>query len=213
MRTSRYLRTDEREELIDTLEHTRLLSELIMTDARRWKWFLVLLHNALQGACVCALRGADTSGISVLQNDVARKVHRWHERDRQGQQSEPYPEEKLESMLELFRRIKKDSYLPEAARYISDAQTDRDIRKLNALRNTFIHFTPMGLSLELIGLPRIAHNAYKVIDHLAVQHPTFWYQLSGRKQRRIRLAVKSTTTNLITLSQRAPYEPVNPSGV
>lgn len=59
-----WLRTDEMEEFIGALEFCAELSETVRDDVMRWKWLIVALHNALQGACVGALRGQDTAGLN-----------------------------------------------------------------------------------------------------------------------------------------------------
>ena len=56
-----WLRTDEIEEFIDALEHAAMFARQLTDDVKAWKWLIIALHSALQGACVCALRVHDTA--------------------------------------------------------------------------------------------------------------------------------------------------------
>ena len=60
-----WLRTDEIEELIGALEHCAELAGTLRSNVnvQRWKWLILALHNTVQGACTCALRGNDSAGI------------------------------------------------------------------------------------------------------------------------------------------------------
>jgi hypothetical protein len=72
---------------------------------------------------------------------------------------------------------------------MADQQTDEDVGKLNGSRNTFIHFVVDSLSLNVSEMPRIVGNRCKVIEHLAIRHPTFLRHLDDAKQERIAKAL------------------------
>lgn len=58
-----------------------------------------------------------------------------------------------------------------------------DIKRLNSLRNEFIHFTPKGWSLEVDGLPRIALAAARLISFLALEtNNVFWHTAEARER-------------------------------
>jgi hypothetical protein len=181
-----WLRTDEIGELIDAIEFSAEVGTKVQTSISHWKWLILALHNALQGACTCALRGHDTSGLLVLTKETARAVWTWLETTRQNPGA-PKPEEKLAPMLDLYKRTRRQ--LPEPHRLLANSERDRDVRKLNDLRNTFTHFIPQGFSLEVSGMPRIALHCCNVIEHLCINHPTFWHHLNAERRQRIRLAL------------------------
>ena len=60
MPSQSWLRTDEIEEFIDALERAAMFAKQLTDDVKAWKWLIIALHSALQGACVCALTGRDT---------------------------------------------------------------------------------------------------------------------------------------------------------
>jgi hypothetical protein len=55
----------------------------------RRKWLILALHNALQGACTCALWGKDSVGISMLTEKSAKEVWHWLEAERREKMPEP----------------------------------------------------------------------------------------------------------------------------
>jgi len=129
-------------------------------DKYHWKWMLVALHNSLQGFMACSLRGGD--GLAAMKDRVAQK---WLEAKQSGQ---PLPREELDTFLNLYRKIKSDRMLFSAqSRYfIPRGQQDYSVRKLNRLRNHFVHFTPKSWSVEINYLPRVSQDCIRVIKFL-----------------------------------------------
>jgi hypothetical protein len=187
--TGNWLRTNELEEFIGALEFTASILPSTVNDPARWKWAIIALHNTLQGVCVCALRGADTSGVSVLDKTSGAAMWQWLDVESRKPQYPPPPEEKLAKTLELYKRAGKKQYLdnplpPNPAR-------DEDVRRLNSLRNEFIHFVPKGLSIELSGMPDIVCSACFCIEHLAMHFPTFDHHFREGHRERISAAVSA----------------------
>jgi hypothetical protein len=181
--TGNWLRTNEVQEFIGALEFAAEILPSVSRRPIRWKWAIIALHNALQGACVCAIRGADTSGICVLDRTGAAAMWQWLNVDSRKSPRPPPPEEKLATTLELYKRVKKNGYLQNPL--VADAHRDYDIRKLNALRNDFIHFVPKGLSIELSGMPSIVRTVHSCVEHLAVNFPTFDHHFRPGDRKRI----------------------------
>ena len=186
-----WLRTDEIEEFIDALEHAAMFARQLTDDVKAWKWLIIALHSALQGACVCALRGGhDTTGVDVLTSQSREERLHWLQVASRENPCAPAPEEqRLASLLGLFTRVRKPTCLPRP--YTLNACEDMvdDVTKLNSLRNDFIHFIPGGFSLEVSSLPRIVTHAVEAIKHLAVEQPTFGYQLEQSHRNRIEKAL------------------------
>ena len=182
-----WLRTDEIEEFIDALEHAALFAKQLTEDVKAWKWLIIALHSALQGACVCALRGHDTTEVAVLTRKSRREVLRWLQVDTRKNPCLPGPEPRLAPLIELFDRVQKPRYL--LGSHTLDVSVDMvaDVKELNRLRNDFIHFLPGGMSSEVS--PRIVTHAADAIKHLAVEHPTFGYKLVQSDRDRIKEAL------------------------
>jgi hypothetical protein len=165
---SGWLRTDEYEEIRDTLRACRHFLVLAKSDITYWKWVFIALHNAVQGCMVVALTGTDRFGARNPEQE-----RRWREAYAHREEL-PREEEKLLSFLKLYEKIKKEGTLQSASvkRFDPQGSQDASMKKLNEVRNEFIHFTPMGWALDLSGADRV------VIDCLDVA--TFLVGHSGR---------------------------------
>jgi len=181
------LRTNEIEQFVDALEFAAELLPSLATDICRWKWEIVALHNALQGSFVCALSGADTAGISFLNERTGAKMWRWLDVTSRSQPEISPPDERLAEILILFERVKNPTYLDYPLP--SNDDIDGDVRMLNDLRNDFMHFVPCAWSLELSGMPRVIKTICKIIQHLAIDHSTFAHRFRGDEFSRIRTAL------------------------
>jgi hypothetical protein len=65
MRSDEYVRFDEFEDVLASVELVALLAPRVHDKPQYWKWIIVGAHSALQGAMVCAY--VDSSGTSILK--------------------------------------------------------------------------------------------------------------------------------------------------
>ena len=180
-----WLEIDEATDVVASLRHMLHLLKLVSADSTIWKWVILSMHSALQGAMVCHLNGTANSGCRSTKSAAAWLD--WHERDRRGEinwinlESDEYglpsktpatkadfpPREYLAKPSELFERLMKPKKRLELGvgqiLRISVAQR-RAFKKLDELRNQFIHFSPMGWSIEIDGLPTICSEMLSVIS-------------------------------------------------
>lgn len=189
-----WLRTNEIEQFIGALEFAVELLPSTLTDTSRWKWEIVALHNALQGVFVCALGGADTAGVSFLSEKSGARIWRWLDVTSRTQPEVAPPDERLAEILILFDRVKSSAYLQDPLR--SSEQIDADVKRLNNLRNDFIHFIPRSWSLELSGMPRIIGSVHSCIEHLALHFPTFNHHYRADENARIEVALSSLKASI-----------------
>jgi hypothetical protein len=155
-----WLRTDETEEAISALEMLAETAPSLIADTYRWKWVIICTHNALQGFMVLALRHGN--GLLALKDEIAAQ---WLKAYREGGN---YPVEKLDNFLNLYKKVKSDRMLcyVHSKKFKATPAHDRSVKKLNELRNEFIHFVPKGWSLELTVLPEICLDCLEVIEFL-----------------------------------------------
>jgi hypothetical protein len=142
-----YVRFDEYEDALVSLELIAHVAPLVREKPQHWKWMIVGAHSALQGAMVCAL--ADSTGTSILTEKSATEMLRWLDADpaTRGQ----CPKERLADFGELLKRCIARSGLLELT-----PEQRKDIGRLHDhFRNNLVHFTPKGWSIEKAGLPRI----------------------------------------------------------
>ncbi len=136
-------------------------AEEAATDIRMWRWVIIALHNAVQGFMVLSLRHGN--GLAALTEESAAAWLAAYEAN-----ATTYPEEKLDSYLCLYKKIKSTKYgtIGGNQKFVPRGSQGRSVRKLNRIRNDFIHFTPKGWSLELAGLPRICLDALALLSFL-----------------------------------------------
>ena len=158
MAKSRYLRTDEHEEAVRSLEWAEQQARAVRDDPYQWKWVLISLHNAVQGFMVLSLWNGN--GLLALRDEVAKKWLAARENKK------PYPADKLDNFLNLYGKVKNiDNFQTIGATSFVPGEThDKSLARLNAFRNEFIHFTPKGWSLELAGLPDICLDVVDLIQ-------------------------------------------------
>lgn len=165
------LKTDEILEAVSALEMAAEAVEQVSNDIYRWRWAIISIHMALQGFMVLALRGRD--GLRPLKDKIAED---WLKAQREGGKR---PEEKLDSFLNLYKKIKSKRMLfyVQSRRFVSAGTQDRSIQKMNSLRNDFIHFLPKLWIVEISGLPRISLDSLDVVEFLGWQSGNiFWHK-------------------------------------
>ncbi len=182
-----WLRVGEREDAVSALEFAVEVSSTLNVTPLNWKWLLIVIHNALQGALVCTLSGSHATG--ALSEKSMKAVWKWYE-DSSTYTKSQHPKEWLAPPLELYERAKQKCYMREFdGSPISTTQDqDDDVKKLNQLRRLFAHYTPCEWSIETEGLPRIVVNVVGVIEEL-LQHPAFWLRLEPKQECRARQAI------------------------
>jgi len=144
-----YLRTDEEAEAVEALCMASRVADYLEREASYWRWVIIALHNAVQGFMVLSLRHGN--GLAALSD---KSYSEWMEAHEKGA---PYPEEMLDSYPNLYKKVKSKNYgeIGGNQRFTPQGSEGKSIKKLNSLRNDFIHFTPKGWSLEIDGLPTI----------------------------------------------------------
>ena len=183
-----YVHTDERHDVLASLEHCARC----LADAERsngvWKWVVLSLHSALQGAMVCHLSG--TARVGALTPASVCEWRKWHERDRRGEiariddgvdelglpvrrirdPADRPPRDWVASPPVLFRRLASESERIESGCgqviEITPAQR-KSFERLNALRNDFTHFSPRGWSIEIQLIRDVVPDILDVIAQIA----------------------------------------------
>jgi hypothetical protein len=183
-----WLRVDENTDVLVSLSECLHCVRRVREESAFWKWAILSLHNALQGAMVCHLSG--TAQLGALSEKSVGAWLTWHDRDGRGEinrvadgsdefgfpkfkfvtDDDCPPRDHLADSKTLFKRLSSERKRREggagAVLEITDSQRD-SFRRLNNLRNDFSHFTPKGWSIELAGLPRIFIDAVDVIELIA----------------------------------------------
>lgn len=100
-----WVRTDEAEDVAGSIRHALICMNLVKDDDQAWKWAILALHGALQGACVCHLTTtAQPVGAVTPKNAV--EWFTYFEETRENQQLEP-PMTRLMNMPDLLKAVRK----------------------------------------------------------------------------------------------------------
>ncbi len=159
-----WLSTDTEREALAALDTClEQISKIEDQSEYPWKWVIITLHSALQGFMVLALCG--TNSINVMEKRSAEGWLRAYENH------EPYPKNlKLDNFLGLYEKIKQDGMLMyvNSKKFVPTDLQEKSVRRLNTLRNEFVHFMPKRFSLALSNLPRMCLNCVDVIKFLVL---------------------------------------------
>jgi hypothetical protein len=173
-----WLETDESEEAIAALEFLAELASTLRSNIRRWKWVIIVTHNAVQCFMVIALRQSD--GRGPIRDDIMAKIIQAQAKD------EVPPTEKLDDFMELYKKIKTPSRMQkygQSKHFTSTKDQDRAIKMLHDLRNEFLHFTPKGWSLEVSGGPHLCLQCLEIIHFLVHDSGTIWFGSEAKSKR------------------------------
>lgn len=155
------LRTDEETEAVRSLELVAELLPRVGSDPYLWKWVAIALQNAVQAYLVLALRG--TSQARILRPSATKKYLAASRSGDHAGMMKSYP---MDNFLGLFGKLQD---MPTMAMYQSSRHfvptgtVSTSMERLVAMRNTFIHFIPMTLLEDVVGLPRVVLDAAEVI--------------------------------------------------
>ena len=117
-----YLRTDEELETVNALKMAAQFASKIHEDVHLWRWTIIALHNAAQGAMVLSLRHGN--GLLALSDKCATAWMQAYEKD------EAYPPEKLDSYLGLYKKIRhsKTGQIAGNKQFVPNTLEEADIK-------------------------------------------------------------------------------------
>ncbi|OAI24366.1 hypothetical protein [Methylomonas koyamae] len=161
---SEYLSTSALSEAVSSLKLVIENLALVENDVYRWKWIVIALHNSMQNIMVSALKQGN--GFHSMRKDSYK---RWIEAYNNNQTLPPI---KLANFLELYKRIKKkcimECYIDSRA-YTPKQENTESVKKLDTIRNRFIHFELDVWSLEVAGMPKLCLHCMDVIRFLVFE--------------------------------------------
>ncbi len=153
-----YFRVNEMLEPLNALMMTEEFLEHSEKDIYYLKWAIIAAHNALQGFMVLALKG--TSNLQIIK---------WKEKEYKHKSAYEVlsdPKQELCCFLELFRRIRTNECMHNAAFKDEFGKITESINDLNETRNQFIHYLPLSWSIGTLGVVNILHDTMEVISFL-----------------------------------------------
>lgn len=177
-----WLRTDTHNEAISALKMANKCLEFLNEDIYYWKYILLTIHESLQSFMVLALKG--TNNLNVLTKKSKEEWIQAYEKRREGEEVS-FPKERLDKFSDLFKKIQRKGmlYHVPGLKYSPTAAQKKSVKRLHVeFRNNFIHFTPKGWSIEVLGLPQICLDCLEVIYFLGWSSGSvFWYKEEVRE--------------------------------
>lgn len=186
-----YVRFDEREDVIVSVELAALVADKVRREPSYWKWLIIAIHGALQGALVCALSGSDETGALSKKSAEAWRNYLESATGR-------FPNTRLAEFPELLKRASDAHQMTHNRLPPLKLAPDefRDLQKLHKeLRNGFMHFSPKGWSVEAAGLPRMILTALSATEHL-FEHAIAG-RVSGNQKRRFSRSIAAVRQSLL----------------
>lgn len=191
----RLLNTNQHSEAICTLYSLR--EQLLLLDLKvyRWKWIIIILHNCLQNFMICCLTGSNYLG--VLNKDSSIKWYKFL--------LTPFteaPKIYLDDCIMLFKKIQSKSMLKNVQSKMFTATESHKyaVKKMNELRNNFIHFIPKDWTIVIGGLPDITQQVIEIIEFLAFKSGNYQWE-SNREKEHCKNVIEEIKNKLILIRE------------
>lgn len=158
-----FIDTDERQDVISSLQMTLTAIQLAHKDPIYWKWVILALHSGLQGAMVCHLNRSD--GFGASKDTDVKKWYAWNDSGRK----EKEPKVKLAVPTDLFKWISDPKRNPGNIMWkpvLMSKNRQAAFNLLHSLRNPFTHFQPISWNIEIDGLPNMVSEIVSIIDEI-----------------------------------------------
>lgn len=163
-----WVRSDEAEDVAGSLRHALHCAAFAGDDPQAWKWVALALHAALQGACVCHLTTTAAPVGAVTKRNAGEWLS-YFEEARTNPEAKP-PKTYLMGLPELLKAIRKPHSAGDRSNAAGIALSAAELGWLGrfheTVRNQFVHFEPMGWSLDISGLPDLGALIARIIREI-----------------------------------------------
>jgi hypothetical protein len=177
-----HFQTNQPRELLACVEFAADQAGAAVEDHGAWRWLIIAMTLAVQNACLCALDTDDEFGTKGMTRLDAKSVKRWTRNGRQGAPPLAVREPRIVSPTELLRRVGDPFFLRPPYQLPLSRETNKAFEALIDLRNTFLHFSEDGWTVDLREIPPLILTAAKVLRHLSVTQPVY-LKRAGRNHR------------------------------
>lgn len=168
-----YLSTDEQMDVLISLREVLHQVWRVRSNPHCWKWAIIALVSAANGALICNLAGTMQVG-ALRKGDRERMIQALQDQISSQGLSE-LPDVYLETPMKLLGMVASDNRFDAGAGppiCVTEDQRqafDRLIR----LRNIFMHFQPQSLSIAIADLPPIFLNVIGIVKAVAADGYSF----------------------------------------
>lgn len=163
-----WIRLDERDDVAGSIRHCVACVALVRADHVAWKWLILSLYSALQGACVCHL-STTAHPVGALTPKSTKAWLEYFDLSRHDSNT-PLPETRLLSLPDLLKKVRKKRSVGSAEDGREINVTDRELQHFQHLhdnvRNQLVHFEPLGWSLDVSGLSTLIPATIRIIRQI-----------------------------------------------
>jgi len=163
-----YIQTDQAADVSGSIRHALRTAQIVGEDPHAWKWLVLALHSALQGACVCHLTTTAEPVGAVTANNAAEWL-KYFEVSRTDPNAKP-PKTYLMPLPNLLKEVRRPHSAGDRSNAAGISISDNEMRRLkhfhDDIRNQFVHFEPMSWSIEVSGIPEIARLIARIIQDI-----------------------------------------------
>jgi hypothetical protein len=184
-----HFQTTQPRELLGCVEHAAELASKAAEDNGAWRWLVIAITLGVQNACLCALDHGDEYGTKAKTRTDAREVKRWTTNGRRGPAPFAIREPRIVSPLELLRRAGDPYFLRPPYQLPLNRRITEGFDDLVDLRNTVLHFSEDGWTIDLREIPPLILIACDVVRHLAVTQPIYLRHAGPRHRERVAAAL------------------------
>ena len=199
---TQYTTTDERLDVLASLEACADNLARTSESDRAWKWVVLSMHSALQGAMVCHLSGS--TRIGALKAKCAKAWRTWLNEGKYTGDEEP-PSSFVASAPELLKRLAGSSprFGHDCGQVIkiTEAQS-KSFKSLHELRNQFTHFHPQSWIIETALIRESLSGALEILEAIAKDPWPFQHMSESE-----RAALDSGIREIGKLLRCSPYHP------
>lgn len=163
-----WIRTDEAEDVAGSIRHVLRSAQFVTDDAQAWKWVMLAMHSALQGACVAHLTTTATP-VGAVTDRNAREWLAYFDHSRTDPNVKA-PNTVLMALPDLLKAVRKPFSAGDRRNDIGIEITESELSWLRRfhqdIRNQFVHFAPMAWPIEVSGVPEIASLIARIINDI-----------------------------------------------
>lgn len=163
-----WIHIDEVNDVAGSIRHVIRVAKFVCEDSLAWKWIVMALHSALQGACVCHLT-TTAAPVGAVTDRNAGEWLAYLDHSRTDANKKP-PKTHLMNLPDLLKAVRRPHSAGDGSNPIGVGISESELRWLqrfhNDVRNQFVHFEPVGWSIEVSGIPEIAKLIARIIGEI-----------------------------------------------
>jgi hypothetical protein len=184
-----HFQTSQPRELLGCVEFAADQADRAAHDHGCWRWLIIAMTLAVQNACLCALDYGDEYGTKGMTRAQAREIKRWTKRGRNGPEPRALREPRIVSPLELLRRVGDPYFLRPPYQFPLTREINEAFDDPNDLRNTFLHYSEDGWTIDLREIPPLVLAGCRIVRHLSVTQPIYLRAAERNHRERVAAAL------------------------